>query len=302
LQKGAFLESSFMRFPYGKELEGIHTIAMDLDGTLLNSRGCISSLNHYVLSAALAQGIRLIIATGRRFSSALPFALEFSGDLFVVSNNGQVLRASPTGARVAETYLSPNAAAAVLDSGKKSGFDPILHVDHYEDGVDILAESPITDPKFHNYSGGDLKRSRVVKNCLDYGSDRILVACFLSQQKDHLVELERNLLSLPESDQFRTVITRIHGVAYCLEVLEKNVSKWSAIDTFLRANGLDSAGVVAFGDEKNDWEMISQAGFGFAMKNAIPYLRDRATYVTRYSNDEDAIAMTLLELGALCFP
>nr|WP_246032036.1 HAD family hydrolase [Leptospira fluminis] len=297
---GIFLERSSLIFPILPPK--IHTIAMDLDGTLLDSRGRISSLNSYVLNSALEKGMRLVIATGRRFSSTLPFAREFKGDLFVISNNGQVMRESPSGARVSETYLSSDAIAAVLDSGKREGFDPILHVDHYEEGIDILAESPITDPRFYNYSGGDTERSRVVEDCFLHGSDRVLVACFLSQEKTRLEELERKLLCLPEASGFRTVLTRIHGVSFCLEILEKNSSKWSAISSFLKANGLDPGGVAAFGDEKNDLEMLSHAGFGFAMKNAVPYLKKFAPYNTRYSNDEDGIAMTLLELGILSFP
>lgn len=290
------------KFPRTGALSGIHTIAMDLDGTLLDSRASISSLNHYVLQSALDSGLRLILATGRRFSSAFPYACEFKGDIAVIANNGQVTRRSPSGERVSEVYLSTRGARAALALGKSKGFSPLLHVDRFEEGVDILIEAPITSPVFHNYSGGDTERTRVVANCVEHGEDRVLVVCFLSQNREELSDLEKNLLRLPEASEYRTVLTKVPGVAFCLEVLEKGASKWAAIRSFLQASGLDTKGVISFGDESNDTEMIAHSGFGFAMKNAVPGLKEKANFVTRYSNNEDGIAMTLLELAALRFP
>jgi hypothetical protein len=109
------------KFPKLDGLLPFHTIAMDLDGTLLDSRASISSLNHYVLQSALDQGVGLVIATGRRFSSALPYAREFRGNVAVVANNGQVLRGSPDGERISETYISEKATFAVLSLAKKKG-------------------------------------------------------------------------------------------------------------------------------------------------------------------------------------
>ncbi len=296
------LDFSQNTFPLNGSLSGIHTIAMDLDGTLLDSRSSISSLNHYVLQSALDRGLRLVIATGRRFSSAYPYALEFKGNVAVVANNGQVLRKSPSGERVTEVYLSSAAATAVLSLGKEYGFSPLLHVDRFEEGIDILVEAPITSPSFHNYSGGDIKRTQVVRDCLEYANDRALVVCYLSQSKEELLELEKEFLRLPEAFEYRTVITKIPGVSFCLEILEKGVSKWTAIQTYLRTNGLDEKGVISFGDESNDTEMLAHSGYGFAMKNAVSSLKETAPFITKYSNNEDGIAMTLLELAALRFP
>ncbi|WP_246048837.1 Cof-type HAD-IIB family hydrolase [Leptospira sarikeiensis] len=274
---------------------------MDLDGTLLDSKASISSLNHYVLQSALDQGLGIVIATGRRFSSALPYAQEFRGNVTVVANNGQVLRNSPDGQRISETYISEKAAYFVLSLGKRMGYSPLLHVDRFEEGIDILTESPITDDKYHHYSGGDLARTKVVKDLSEHSGDRALVICYLSLMKEELLELEKELLSLPESSEYRTVITKIPGVSYCLEVLEKGVSKWTAIQSYLKIAGLDESGVISFGDELNDREMLFSSGFGFAMKNAIPSLKEEVSYITKYSNNEDGIAMTLLELSVLSF-
>ncbi|TGK10683.1 Cof-type HAD-IIB family hydrolase [Leptospira selangorensis] len=293
--------SNSHKFPKLDGLLPFHTIAMDLDGTLLDSRASISSLNHYVLQSALDQGVGLIIATGRRFSSALPYAREFRGNVTVVANNGQVLRSSPDGERISETYISEKATFAVLSLGKKKGYSPLLHVDRFEEGIDILIESPITDEKYHNYSGGDIARTQVVSDLPEHSSDRVLVVCYLSLIKEELIQLEKELLSLPESSEYRTVITKIPGVSYCLEVLEKGVSKWTAIQSYLKVSGLDEAGVISFGDELNDREMLFSSGYGFAMKNAVQSLKEGASYITKYSNNEDGIAMTLLELSVLSF-
>lgn len=279
----------------------IHTIAVDLDGTLLNSKSRISPLTHSVLQKAIDQGKNLVIATGRRFYSSFPFAKEFKGEVHVVSNNGQILRKSPSAERISESYLELSLVQKILHLGKEFHTPPILHVDKFEEGIDMLTEIPITDRIYHNYSGGDHSRTKKVGDFLSADLEKILVICFLSLHKEDLISLIRKVSALPEASELRCILTKIPGVSYCVEIINISVSKWSGISNFLSLKGLDGKGVVAFGDERNDLEMLLHSGVGFAMKNAIPEIKKSVRHVTRYSNEEDGVALALVENRIILF-
>ncbi|EKR62571.1 Cof-like hydrolase [Leptospira weilii str. 2006001853] len=279
----------------------IHTIAVDLDGTLLNSKSRISPLTHSVLQKAIDQGKNLVIATGRRFYSSFPFAKEFRGEVHVVSNNGQILRKSPSAERISESYLELSLVQKILHLGKEFHTPPILHVDKFEEGIDMLTEIPITDRIYHNYSGGDQSRTKKVGDFLSADLEKILVICFLSLHKEDLISLIRKVSALPEASELRCILTKIPGVSYCVEIINVSVSKWSGISNFLFLKGLDGKGVVAFGDERNDLEMLLHSGVGFAMKNAIPEIKKSVRHITRYSNEEDGVALALVENRIILF-
>ncbi|EMY16176.1 Cof-type HAD-IIB family hydrolase [Leptospira weilii] len=279
----------------------IHTIAVDLDGTLLNSKSRISPLTHSVLQKAIDQGKNLVIATGRRFYSSFPFAKEFRGEVHVVSNNGQILRKSPSAERISESYLELSLVQKILHLGKEFHTPPILHVDKFEEGIDMLTEIPITDRIYHNYSGGDHSRTKKVGDFLSADLEKILVICFLSLHKEDLISLIRKVSALPEASELRCILTKIPGVSYCVEIINVSVSKWSGISNFLFLKGLDGKGVVAFGDERNDLEMLLHSGVGFAMKNAIPEIKKSVRHITRYSNEEDGVALALVENRIILF-
>lgn len=279
----------------------IHTIAVDLDGTLLNSKSKISPLTHSVLQKAIDQGKNLVIATGRRFFSTFSFAKEFRGEVHVVSNNGQILRHSPSAERIAESYLEPKLVSQILLLGKEFHTPPILHVDRFEEGIDMFTEVPITSDIYHNYSGGDRSRTRSVGDFLSLELDKILVVCFLSLQREDLDSLVQKISALPGASDLRCILTKIPGVAYCVEIINFSVSKWSGISRFLSLKRLDGNGVVSFGDERNDLEMLLHSGVGFAMKNAVPEIKSSAKHVTRYSNEEDGVALALVENRIVSF-
>src|SRR5487761_65466 len=66
----------------------IRLIAVDLDGTLLNTQTEISARNREAIQSALSLGITVVVVTGRRFHSARPFVEQVAGDITVISSNG----------------------------------------------------------------------------------------------------------------------------------------------------------------------------------------------------------------------
>ena len=65
----------------------IRLIALDLDGTLLNSRGELSAGNRATINEARARGVAVALVTGRRFRDARPLALELGLDVPVIARS-----------------------------------------------------------------------------------------------------------------------------------------------------------------------------------------------------------------------
>ncbi|HEX4900179.1 MAG TPA: HAD family hydrolase, partial [Pyrinomonadaceae bacterium] len=115
----------------------IRLLALDLDGTLLNSRGQVSERNRSALEAARSCGVRVAIVTGRRFRDARPIALELGLDVPVIAHNGALTKHAETLETVAVLPLPLAAAHEAIKIGRSAGADPLVSDDHEGLGVMI---------------------------------------------------------------------------------------------------------------------------------------------------------------------
>src|SRR5262245_14297809 len=114
----------------------IRLLALDLDGTLLNSRGWLSDGNRAALERARKRGVRIAVVTGRRFRDARPIALELGLDVPVIAHNGALTKHAATLETVAVMPLPLDAALDALKIGRHSGADPLISDDH--EGLGVL--------------------------------------------------------------------------------------------------------------------------------------------------------------------
>src|SRR4051794_10846135 len=113
----------------------IRLIALDLDGTLLNSRGELSERNRAAIASARARGAAVALVTGRRFRDARPLALRLGLDVPVISHNGALTKHARTLETVAVKLLPLEAARDVLRLGREAGADALLSDDPCGAGV-----------------------------------------------------------------------------------------------------------------------------------------------------------------------
>jgi HAD superfamily hydrolase (TIGR01484 family) len=120
----------------------VRLLALDIDGTLLRSDKTVSARTRAAVNAARARGVRLVLATGRRYPSARNVAEDLGGELALVLHNGalvvdgrEVVRVSPLGLK---------AAVRALRAGRDQGFEPVVHTGHAGEGTLLVAEAPTT--------------------------------------------------------------------------------------------------------------------------------------------------------------
>jgi hydroxymethylpyrimidine pyrophosphatase-like HAD family hydrolase len=113
----------------------IRLIALDLDGTLLNSRGELSEQNRAAIAAARARGVGVALVTGRRFRDARPLALELGLDVPVIAHNGALTKHAHSLETVAAILMPVEAARAVVRTGRAHGADALVSDDHLGAGL-----------------------------------------------------------------------------------------------------------------------------------------------------------------------
>lgn len=264
-------------------------IAMDLDGTALNSKGEMSDRLKNRLKKLKQEGHSIIVATGRPMSGVSPTLLQ--GDIvsYVVSMNG----AKIFSCREKKTVLAqtiPN--DSVLKLQKYIQKQAILADLFYEDvGYCDLQ----TYKKVEEYFQGDYleyyKKSRCpveqlwYKNLTQHQGIKKITLFF--KDVDLKAEYKEQLQKIPN-------IRVCSGRADNIEITAADATKGKALQWLCEQLQLDASHLIAFGDSENDRDMLQLAGTSVAMGNAKPEIRQVADYVTK-GNDEDGVALFLEE-------
>ena len=281
----------------------IRLIALDLDGTLLDSRGEISARNRAAVAAARARGVRVALVTGRRFRDARPLALELGLDVPVISHNGALTKHARTLETVAALLLPLAEARAVLRLGREFGADALVSDDHAGAGVLLYDRVGETNRALASYIAWS---RRVVGDGVGPGAEAVRRVASLAD------EIERPPVHVgftggcaQMKGLFELVERELGGAVKCLltlypkkdfgllDVLHPKASKGAGLAAVAAEYRLARAEVMAVGDNLNDVEMLRYAGTGVVMGNAEPPLREEAGLHLTAANDEDGVALAI---------
>src|ERR671913_1929944 len=97
----------------------IKLLALDLDGTLLDSKGMVTDENRAAIRAAEEAGVLVTIATGRRFRDARPVGIELELNAPLVTHNGALLKYAESLETVAASLLGLEATREIVRVGKQ---------------------------------------------------------------------------------------------------------------------------------------------------------------------------------------
>lgn len=248
----------------------IAAIALDMDGTLLRSDGTVSPRTLEVLYRCREQGMRVVIATGRRPSSAIAALPEEIGAAAWVCYNGAEIHLD--GACIHTDYIVPQDALAIVEWTQSYWPDCILSAE--VDGR-LFLNREIGLPL--NYEVADL-------------------AAVVSRPAAKLV---LSLAGLEDADAVHANLPPackmlVTGGGKWGEIMAVSASKATGLALALARWGLSLEDAIAFGDDNNDREMVVESGIGVAMGNAVPELKEVADVVAP-TNDEDGVAVVLEE-------
>ena len=272
-----------------------HLLALDIDGTLLNSERVVTPRTRAAVLAARAAGMVVVIATGRgpRSARTVVAGLGLGDPLVLVAtqgatvwDNGQLVLHQPLAAtaarRVVEHSLAADVAALVV---------PALH---RGDAMYLAGSTAATD-RLRGYAERNGGNVRPYDPAALHDDP---LAVYMMDDWRRLTAVNERLTGDPAAQgRWRVIFSRTAlATTAAIEVLHPRVSKGLALDVLCRRFSIERERVLAFGDNVNDVEMLEFAGLGVAMDNGSPEAHAVADRITA-SNDEDGIAVVLEELG-----
>jgi len=279
----------------------IKLLALDLDGTLLNSKGKIPEANKLAIRKAEEKGVLVTIATGRRFRDALPVGLELELNAPLITHNGALLKYAQNLETVAASVISTETVREILRVGREFGGDALLSGDPHGKGVllyDTVSAANIPLQKYIAWSktlhGDEAEEAvRHVENLEDVLDETETVHVSFSGKCAPMVEME--IILANELKNTATILTtRYPRLDFTLiDILPPDASKGIGVEKLTLIENLKRENVMVIGDNYNDLEMLEYAGTPIVMGNADPNLLERAEFHTTLSNDENGVALAI---------
>jgi hypothetical protein len=279
----------------------IRLLALDLDGTLLNSRGKISEQNLHAIRAAEEKGVLVTIATGRRFRDARPVGLEAELNAPLITHNGALTKYAQTLETVNAAILNQPEAREVLCVGRKFCADAMVSCDPRGKGLllyDNVSESNEPLQKYIAWSrrlhGDEAEEAmRHVSSLEEVLHSVEIVHISFSGSCASMVELQAALEN-ELGDAVKVLATVYSAQNFTLlDILHAEASKGYGLKKFAEFRHIKPEEIMAMGDNFNDFEMLEFVGLPVVMGNASPELLENPKYETTLSNDESGVAAAI---------
>jgi Cof subfamily protein (haloacid dehalogenase superfamily) len=274
--------------------DSLRLIAIDIDGTLLNPEFQISETDLATLRRTHAQGIEIILVTGRRHTFALPIGQQLGFDLWLISSNGAVTR-SLAGETFHRDLLPEATCRELVCVMQEFRGQTVLTFDR--SGLHGEASRPIVIERLDELEGS-------IQRWLEKNREYI----------QFVVPIENALTTDPVQAMFCGPVAKMQRVLQVLgscglpitvlrteypgrdlsivDVLNAGCSKGHALERWVNYRQITREQVMAIGDNYNDIEMLAFAGHPFIMGNASKELRDRGWTLTR-SNADSGVAAAI---------
>src|SRR3989442_530923 len=299
----------------------IRLVAIDIDGTLLDSRWELPEAKRKAIAEAVGRGIEVALVTGRRFDFALPIAQQLRCRLVLIVNNGalvkskdgtthlrhllprdiarRALQATPhfrEGTAVVFDRLRENQVMFERidweDPGRKAYFDRNREFI----GQASPLESCLTEDPIQVMYTGPVERMREVEallRALPLAKQFALAVTEYESRVDDVDQAEVAALIFRRGSQFALAVTEYESRDFGLiDVIHPACSKGATLAEWAALRGFVREEVMAIGDNFNDREMLEFAGVPVVMGNSVPELKQLGWRVT-LSNDQNGVAAAI---------
>jgi len=280
-------------------------IALDLDGTILNSDKKVSENSKRVLQYLTSESFKnengdnvmVLLASGRAPYLVQPVEEEIEIDCNLIGYNGGLCLSTKVEGR--STLFSRSIPFEHMQKIFKYVDENNHFLNVYGEShvfgtskpelrfkPDIYAKMTGATYQLFDHAYSDLDESLAPTKSLIILEDDNECDALLEQLKPQFPDV-----SLVKSN----CMTKEHKQFY-VEFLQKGVNKGSAIRDFCNAKNISIDQVIAFGDAENDIEMLTEAGHGVCLANGAVPTKKAANYVSEFTNDQDGVARELVKI------
>jgi Cof subfamily protein (haloacid dehalogenase superfamily) len=262
--------------------EPIKLVALDLDGTLLNSKKAITPGTHRAIRAVLEKGVKVVLATARPPRSVVFYHERLGLDTPMINYNGALIWDRKSRKALSHVPLSRDIARKVIALARKRHPKLLVHVeildkwytDHFDEHPEYITE---TGKSFMPDFIGPIESFTHVD----------VTKLMLLGKPEWILDLEAQI---PKKIGDAVAFTR--SDEFLLQLMSPGVSKANGLELLAKKFSIEPRNVMACGDAPNDVHMMQWAGLAIAPENAFDIAKSTAHHVVA-SNDHEGIADAL---------
>jgi len=274
-------------------MNSVKLIALDIDGTLYNKDGVITSYNKEMIRKAVENGITVIISTGRPYIGLPVDEMKELGIQYAITANGSAVYRVPEKELLLDESMDTDLSVRLL----RKLYTQSLHIDAFinGDGYTQFSTSELTNLL-------DIPDS--LKKYIQTTRKTITdLAAYIEEHKLCVSKLTLNFA--PDADGSYTTrektkeildtfpeVTYVSGGFHNLEVTRCGIAKSKGLKFLCDYLHISMEDTMAVGDSENDLDIVKAAGIGVAMGNAQQLLKDSADFIS-LSNEEDGVAYAI---------
>jgi Cof subfamily protein (haloacid dehalogenase superfamily) len=259
-------------------------MAVDIDGTLLDSEGRLTGETEKAIKLGLEKGLIFTISTGRPVQGVQAIIDRFDADLPVIAYNGAMVILGRSREILYKCSMNPEDAMGIISLGEK--YDTCVLV-----WVDSKLYANNLCERAYEYSKISGVAPVLMENAGSIAAQGVLKILWYDTV-EAIEEYRKDIDRYFERDKCHISRDNINyhtSRPYFLEFVDKKASKARAMEKLGEFFGVDRSEMIAVGDGFNDLSMIEYAGLGVAMGNAHIKIKEKADYVT-LANDENGVA------------
>lgn len=281
-------------------------IAIDLDGTLLNSYGVVTDRTKQTIKKCIDKGIEIVLASGRPNDSIEAIAKEIGAEHYFIAGNGALIYDIKKQKVIYEKYMSKEKVLEIIKLCEQNSISYNVYTDKT-----ILATSLKYNVLY--YHKENLKKEESKKTHINIVDDMYTYVKQMQEEKFlkiTICDTNSNVFNaiirkmkqikgidiLEVSHMSRKIIKQgtedVPIEYYYTEISLQEVDKYNALQFLQKKLNIKNEETIAIGDNMNDKKMIQKAGMGIAMKQSCPAIIEVADYVTE-GNNEDGVAKAL---------
>lgn len=276
-------------------------LAIDIDGTLVDSRDELAPATRDALVRAGRSGIHVVLATGRRYGRALHLVEPLGIEVPLVAASGCLVKDPSDHRTLYRAEFGPGVLLQALATIVRCGFEPLVCCDTFAEGFEFYLQTrDVEGPKLAEYLRKNADDGRPWPDLVADPPPGVFTG-FAMGTREEMLGLEAALQRDVPGGLQTHVLRSPKYTGFMCEVAPAGVTKWSAIRRLARGWGIGPEAICAVGDDVNDIPMIRSAGLGVAMGNALPEVKAAADRIAPAQQDDGLVEVVgwLLDEGEM---
>lgn len=263
----------------------IRLVVLDVDGTVTDARHQVTEAARRAVDQMRAAGVRVMLATGRRYRDALPIATQLAITEPLVTASGGLVKRPADHATLHRAQFTAGVLEQVLATIVAAGHEPVVYTDSFAAGYDFHCRG-LPDAGtgggsgFAEYLERNRSLARVVPD-LHLRPPAEAFAGFAMGSEQAMKRLEGDLARQFAGQVSLHTIRSPRYSDWLCEIAPAGVTKWTGVIRLAATWGIGPTEICAVGDDANDLPMVRGAGLGIAMGNGRPELQRVADRVVR---------------------